>query len=304
MIGEGSFIPKGEVIAEQETEKQIELWLMQERIHRALEDPEAREAVVADFSHTFRKLGLSEEHAQNICDMVLAKLSDPQSLDVLEQEILDWFEQIYIEIPEGSYNLIEALHEQLRNRAELIFIQIEPHLTNETGRMIDYGAGDGQVTQLLHDRLGLDIEGVDVRHYPALGVTVPILLFSGKRVDVADGTYEVAVMTNVAHHEKDNEVILAELSRIVTRKLVIIETVPTGDSPEAIERDRERTFMNDYLYNRLFHNADVPVPGTYETPDGWKDRIEAHGWHCTHSEDLGYDQPTIRDVHHLLVFER
>lgn len=62
--------------------------------------------------------------------------------------------------------------------------------------------------------------------------------------------------------------------------------------------------MNDYLYNRLFHNADVPVPGTFETPEGWGSRFAKYGWKVKHSENLGEDQKTIKDTHHLLVFEK
>lgn len=290
--------------AEMQAEKIKELDTMQKRIHTALENPETRQSVVDDFTYTFKQLGLPEEGAQEMCNRILAKLSETKTLDQIEQEILGWFEQTQVDTDEGQQNIIDILHDKLQGRAELIFQQLKPHLEGTTGKTIDYGAGDGQVTQLLKNRLNIDIEGVDVRHYPAAGVDVPILLFNGNKVDVADGTYEVAVMTNVAHHEKNNQQILDELTRIVTRKLVIIETVPTGKNDEEIEQDKERTFMNDYLYNRLFHNADVPVPGTYETPDGWADRLEALGWHCTHSEDLGVDQPTIRDTHHLLVFER
>ncbi len=83
------------------------------------------------------------------------------------------------------------------------------------GRVVDYGAGDGQVTQKLHDMLGLDIDGYDVRLYPAPNVTIPMATFDGGHVNVPDGSYEAAVMTNVAHHERNNEIILQELSRIV-----------------------------------------------------------------------------------------
>ncbi|MEN9647956.1 MAG: hypothetical protein RLY57_760, partial [Candidatus Parcubacteria bacterium] len=126
----------------------------------------------------------------------------------------------------------------------------------------------------------------------------------GKIVNVVDKHYEAAVLTNVIHHEKINENILKELDRIVARKLVIIETVPVGNTPEEIVLDRERTFANDTLWNRFFNYADIPVPGTYETPEDWIKRFESYGWKTTHSEDLGYDQKSIHDVHHLLVFER
>jgi Fe-S cluster biosynthesis and repair protein YggX len=112
------------------------------------------------------------------------------------------------------------------------------------------------------------------------------------------------LLTNVLHHEKNNEKIIDELDRIVRRRLVILETVPIGETENDMEQDKDRTFMNDYLYNHLFHNADVPVPGTFETPNKWIERFSNHGWKLVNEKDLGFDQPTIKDRHYLLVFER
>ncbi len=157
---------------------------------------------------------------------------------------------------------------------------------------------------MLQERDGHNVIGVDVRDYRAEGVTIPIKILNSSKTPFNNNEFSTVLMSNVAHHEADNESVIAELTRIVRDKLVVIETVPNGNTPDEIEADRDRTFMNDYLYNRLFHNADIPVPGTYETPQGWIDRFEKHGWQVSYSENLGYDQPVIRDVHHLLTFKR
>ncbi len=290
---------------EKEKEKAHELQSMQERIGCALEDPEIRQQVSEDFTYTFEQLGLPVDQSKELTQQILSTLVADKNLNVIEEEVLEVFQRTTVGESGNKKNLVDILHEKLASRAEIIFQQIEPHLAGEEGRIIDFGAGDGQVTQRLHDRLHLNVEGADVRLYPAEGVTVPIRKMEQSRIDeVPDGFYETAVLTNVMHHEKDNETIFKELDRIVTNKLVVIETVPVGPTPEAIVHDRERTFMNDYLYNRLFHNADVPVPGTYETPEGWIERFQQHGWVVKTSEDLGIDQPTIRDHHHLLVLKK
>jgi SAM-dependent methyltransferase len=293
-------------IGEKEQEKKLELEVMKSRIERALSDPEIRKKTQDDFTYTFQQLGLSSEVSLELCNEIFNALSENKPLSAIETDMLHKLEGIFIDNPDSDdkKNLIEILHAKLKYRAELIFSQVSRFLSDASGRVIDFGAGDGRVMQLLHDALGLDIEGADVRQYSAPDVTVPIKPFDGNRMNVPDGFYDVGIMTNVAHHEKDNENILRELSRIIKKKLVVIETVPTGKTDAEIEKDRERTFMNDYLYNRLFHNADVPVPGTFEIPDGWVRRFAKYGWRVIHSENLGYDQPTIKDVHHLFVFEK
>ena len=285
-------------------EKSAELKSMKDRIEGALASPEVREQVAGDFAYTFRQLGLNQTEAGALCEEIFLRLGEPKSLDLIEQEILSRFSQITVGEESPGKNLIEVLHTKLADRAKIIFEQVKDYLEGLKGKVLDFGAGDGQVTQLLKDELGLDIYGADVRNYKEKHATVPFMQFDGHRLPVVDGTFEAGLMTNVAHHEKFNQRILDELSRTVTDKLVIIETVPVGASEEEIATDRERTFMNDYLYNRLFHNADVPVPGTYETPEGWKSRFSSLGWALEEEKNLGIDQPTIKDTHHLLVFKR
>ncbi|MDD4989478.1 MAG: methyltransferase domain-containing protein [Candidatus Pacebacteria bacterium] len=286
-------------------EKQEELRVMKERIESALHDREVRENTANDFIYTFEQLGLDKQESKELTAKIFEKMASSSRLDSIEQDILQDFKNIKV----GDKNLVQILEEKLEKRAEIIFGQLKKYLKvlDPDSKGIDYGAGDGQVTQLIHDRLGFDdIEGYDPREYKRPGVKVPIHKFDGGNTGVPDGNFDFAVMTNVAHHEKDNEKILDELTRIVKSggRLVILETVPVGDTPEEIKKDHERTFMNDYLYNRLFHNADVPVPGTFEIPSKWIERFEKKGWRLVHSENLGVDQPTIKDTHHLLVFER
>jgi hypothetical protein len=292
------------VEASTDHERQTELKTMQARIESAFGDPEIRQKAEYDFTYTFGQLGLSEQDANSLKDVVIQNLLSGGNLADIEKNVLAIFEQTKVVTDNGDKTLVEVLHEKLAGRAELIYEQTQKYFEGVDGKVVDFGAGDGQVTQLLKDKDGLDIEGYDVRSYPAQGVSVPIRLFDGGIVPVEDGHYEAGLMTNVAHHEKDNEKILIETTRIIGGRLVVIETVPTGETEEEVAKDCERVFLSDYLYNRLFHNADIPVPGMYETPQGWIDRFSQHGWNVTHSEDLGFDQPTIRDVHHLLVFEK
>lgn len=299
MINEQSYIKPG-----QSFEKEEELRIMKGRIKQSLDNVETREKVTEDFSHTFGQLGLLPEDAAKLCNSVFELLLSNKSLLDIEQETLHIFEDVKINNNGAEQNLIEILHEKLKDRAKIIASQVLPYFGDIKGKVIDYGAGDGQVTQILHDKLGLDIEGVDVRLYKASNITVPIKLFNGDHVGAADGEYEAGLLTNVLHHEKNNEKILDELDRVVRHKLVVLETVPIGETEKVMEQDKDRTFMNDYLYNRLFHSADVPVPGTFETPQKWIERFVKHGWRLISEEDLGFDQPTIKDRHYLFVFEK
>jgi hypothetical protein len=238
-------------------------------------DPITFDKVFADFSKTFERLGASALEARVFSLYVLSSILRAGSMEEAEQYIKAFFETEKIQ----GKTIFEMIIQGLQERFEIIFLQVHPYLIGITGKVIDYGFRSPQVT-------------------------VPVKIFDGFFVPVEDNYYTCAVLTNVIHHEKENEKVLQELSRIVSQKLVIIETVPEADDAETAKKDWGRMILNDTLWNRFFNYADIPVPGTYETPSDWIQRLEKYGWKCTHSEDLGFDQPTIQDRHHLLVFEK
>jgi SAM-dependent methyltransferase len=268
-------------------------------LQASIKDPETFSQVSKDFTTTFERLGVGND-SRRFTEFVLDAVQSSKTIENAEKQVKTFFESEKID----GKTVFEIISASLEKRIEIMFGQLKPYFVGTKGDVIDYGCGGGLLTQMLHDSLGIKIEGVDVRDFRSSKVSVPVKIFDGYRVPVADKHYECAVLTNVIHHELDNEKILAELDRIVSKKMVIIETVPEADDDEAAKDDWGRMILNDALWNRFFNYANIPVPGTYETPFTWVQRFEKYGWKCTHSEDLGFDQPTIQDRHHLLVFER
>lgn len=276
-------------------------------IREGLQDPRKCEQVLGDFEKTFKSIGMCPAGARAMAGNVVRALTfQINSLPKAELEIYDMLSKAFFS-PEDKTTITRKIAQMLTNRARTITEQVAPHLEPLNGHpTLDFGAGDGQVTQELYFK-GHNIVGVDVKPYPqSQTLNVPILPFDGIRTSFNRSSFKQAVVTNVLHHAEENEACIRELSRVVTKRLVVIETVPEGKTLEEAEADRFRTFMNDYFYNRLLHDPriDVPVPGTYETAEGWKQRFAPYGWRCKHEENLGYDIPVIADRHHLLVFDR
>ena len=278
---------------------------MQEKINAALCDRATQQAVLDDFTHTFMYMDVSEDKAKGLSSFIVTTLQqDNEPLDILEQAIYCELKETAVSTTDPT-SLTDKINKMFTGRAQTIFNQITPHLNGTKGIVLDFGAGDGQITQLIRTA-GYGVVGIDPRNYALSHLTAPVYQFDGIRSHFNDKVFETSIATNVLHHEAENERCLNELDRLTQRKLIIIETVPVGATPEDIDKDKLRSFMNDYFYNRLLHDPtfDVPVPGTYETPQGWIDRIEKYSWKTTVSIDLGVDQPIIQDTHHLLVFER
>ncbi len=268
-------------------------------LKRVASDSTTNAKARANFITTFDRIGMGSQ-AESLSFFLLSTIRDADTIEEAERKIRACFERTNTT---SGHTVFEMIQSGLNGRFQLMFEQLQPHLKG-VRHTIDYGCGAGVLTQMLHDRLGMEIEGVDVRDFRAEKVSVPVRHFDGYRVPVADGHYQCAVLTNVIHHEAENERLLAELNRIAANRLVIIETVPEASTDDEAKADWGRMLLNDALWNRFFNYANIPCPGTYETPGGWKRRIEGYGWHSVHSEDLGFDQPTIQDRHHLLVFER
>ncbi|MCL5419411.1 MAG: class I SAM-dependent methyltransferase [Candidatus Marsarchaeota archaeon] len=270
--------------------------LLKKRLTEALLDTEVIGAIQEDFVSAFENIGLSEAGAKRLTRQIIANMRAGTTLKTAEDNVRTLFDKIEID----GKPFMEVLHQKLEEREDRIAGELGPYVKGIKGKVIDFGAGSGGIAQRLHDRYGLDMEMVDVSNFRDKSVTVPSLEFEGGRVPAADGRYNAAVLSVVIHHEADNERILRELTRIVKHRIVIIETSPA----DGTKQQWERTFVNDALWNRFFQNADIPVPGTYESPDGWIRRFGKHGWRVKHEVFLGYNELTTKLIHNLLVFEK
>ncbi len=272
--------------------------LLLSNLKKSVSDPVTFAKATNNFITTFTRLNIGSQ-AEKLASYIFKVILEAGTIEEAERKVRVRFNETRTDDGKKVSEMIEA---GLNERFKLMFSQLQPHLKG-IDNMIDYGCGSGTLTQMIHDRLGMQIEGVDIRDFRARHVTVPVRHFDGRTVRVEDNHYQGAVLTNVIHHEARNECILEELTRIAKFRLVIIETVPEGSSTEDTQADWGRMLLNDALWNRFFNRANIPCPGTYETPAGWQRRLGEFGWHLSHSEDLGFDQPTIQDRHHLLVFE-
>ncbi len=257
-----------------------------------------------DLIHVFSCLGLDAQRSGELSTKIIEALQQDKPLVVIEREIYLYLKSLIID-HQVNRNLIDTIHMKLVGRAEKIFGQIRSHLESQRDkRILDFGAGDGQVTQLIHGAISRNTVGIDVRAYGT--GSVPVLPYDGRTIPFDTASFDCLVSTNVLHHADDNLRCVKEFSRVLKPggMGIIIETVPFGKTEEEAQKNWELTFLNDYFYNRLLHDpeeADVPVPGTFKTLPGWVDCFEANHFSVLAVEELGYDQDLIRDYHGLLV---
>ncbi len=275
-----------------------DLVTMLARIKKALAMETVRERVHQDFALIIDSFGFNEGFS--LVETFFLRLE--RTTDLLATEL-----KINLDLTNAfayTGSLDYHLRTGLNTRAEIICKQVAPYFKGVDGRVIDYGCGDGSVAvRLLEREVVKEIVGYDVSTYTGADKGITIKKLETIEVPEPAGSFAAGLMTNVLHHEVKNGLILSDLSRLIkpSGKLVVIETCPEKDTLE----DFEVTFLNDYIYNRLFHpKDDLPVPGTFETARGWVKRFEASGFEVRDIVELGYDQPLIRDWHVLYELQR
>ena len=111
-----------------------------------------------------------------------------------------------------------------RARARVIVDWIAPCLEGAP-RIVDIGAGTGNVTEVLRQRRW-DVTPLDIGDLTFVDGMVP-MLYDGGTIPFAPDSFDVALISTVLHHVRDQTAILAEAARVAPR-LVVVEDVYDG----------------------------------------------------------------------------
>lgn len=270
------------------------------RIKNFLSDSENRAIALSDLEKTLRQMDVSEDHLVKIARIVVSFLQDSSSFDDSEARA-----RIVLMLTNyGGSDFPTVVERNRLNRSQLLFRTIRPLIKEVDGLLLDYGTGEGHLGQLIHDKMNLFVNGVDVEDFRHPTITIPLSLVKNGKTPYLDNQADAAVVTDVLHHSEDDGLILDELTRVIRRKLIVLETVPTGGNDDEIQHNRDRILFNDFVYNRLIHGNTIPLPGRYRTADEWREQFEKRGWKSTHEDELETWQMVMRDARHLFVFER
>ena len=166
--------------------------------------------------------------------------------------------------------------------------------------VLDVGSGDGLLARrVMEARPDLRIRGVDVMARPQSHI--PVELFDGVKLPFADREFDAVMMVDVLHHATEQERLLAEISRVSKRLVLIKDHVVRG----AFAR-RTLAFM-DRVGNA---RHGVSLPYSYWTADQWarayarlrlrvaeqRERLGLYPWPAS----LLFE----RDLHFIAVLER
>lgn len=98
---------------------------------------------------------------------------------------------------------------------------------NEGGKILDFGAGDGFISEYLAKKKNLAVELLDIcdRNKTPL----PLTVYDGKKIPFKENSFDIALSIAVFHHipKKEQCILLMQLQK-VARRIIFIEDTPTN----------------------------------------------------------------------------
>lgn len=165
----------------------------------------------------------------------------------------------------------------MRSHVEYNFATVAPHVERGS-RLLDIGAWDCRVTQLLRDRLGCDVTAADVVDKNA--TDVPLVVYDGVRIPLPDASVDVVTIQYVLHHAADDAAILSEAHRLCRPggRVIVAE--------DQVETRRERWIAIGF-HVWLAAVTLMGWKGQFRRIDAWRARFAAAGLDTLHVERLG-----------------
>ncbi len=264
-----------------------------ERLIRILNDPEMVQYCLKAYTNANKKTGF--EKPEEAAELVIKLLAGNSSL--IEKENLIWEtikEYAVRGVPFGEY-----YKTMISNRVEKMYSQIGEYIF-DSGKAADFGAGLGGFMRLVkNNKPNLEIEGWDIGGDDTQG---DVKVYDGTHVPRDDGYYDLVWQTTVLHHFDEPLDGVREISRLASKRIILLETLPLGWL-ENKKQDYDITFVADYYYRLLFKSGE-PVPGSYRSKDEWIDLFGQKGWKCIDSEIFGSDIDFAEFSHVRIVLEK
>jgi SAM-dependent methyltransferase len=163
-------------------------------------------------------------------------------------------------------------------RAEFNFRSIQAQVPPGS-RVLDVGAWNCYLGQLLRDRMGCEVLSLDVVN--ANKTDMPFQIFDGTSLPVDSRSFDVVLFLYVLHHAADDQPLLDEAGRVLREGgcLLIGEDSVDGLWNRALT-------VGFHLWLRVA--ARMSCNGTFRTTDRWRRRFHAAGFEIKETLFLGH----------------
>lgn len=286
-------------------------------IKEIVTDGSVKETVAAMLTDVLTYLGLPQVKAQSIVNQCLEAASSYKTLEEYEEQANKII---------NAENITQKIPDRLTIRATLKANYIMPYLLD--GNMLDYGCGDGQVSQIIAENKGIAATLTDVyQHKNVKDTGLPFKMFKqGEKAPFADAEFSNVLAITVFHHSSNPAQSIKDVARITKPggRVIVVESVFGVDGKQlppkeqqkiagyihlSAEQQRLLNVFFDHFYNRiLFYSPNpetkVNVPFNFNTPDNWKQIFDQNGLKQEEVVHLGLDQQIAPEYHTLHILRK
>jgi SAM-dependent methyltransferase len=167
--------------------------------------------------------------------------------------------------------LVEAHHHRVHvPRVERVSRALADQIGTASS-LLDIGCGDGTVARGIGARVGATrIAGVDIKVRPY--VAIEVAHYDGTHLPFPDDAFEAVILSDVLHHCRDPEAVLADALRVASRVVAIKDHFRFGELSNKI------LWLMDVAGNA---GPAVEVRGTYFSPSEWIELVAKAGGRVT-----------------------
>ena len=90
-------------------------------------------------------------------------------------------------------------------------------------RVLDLGAGDGYVGEVVRQTTGAEVVLADVVDFNR--TSLPLVRYDGRSLPFEDARFDLTLLVYVLHHARDPEAVLREARRVTKGRVVVVESV-------------------------------------------------------------------------------
>jgi ubiquinone/menaquinone biosynthesis C-methylase UbiE len=111
------------------------------------------------------------------------------------------------------------------SRETIIVNNLKPFI-EPNQHIVEIGAGNGIVAEMLHNAIGTDFTLLEVVDYNA--TKLPMRVFDGKTLPFEDNSFDKAMLVFVLHHNPDPRPIMREALRVSRHGVLVVENDTRG----------------------------------------------------------------------------
>ncbi len=160
-------------------------------------------------------------------------------------------------------SLLAQLHAPIYEKRLTVLVElILPHL-REGDAVLDVGCGAGALALVLSEAAssrGLNVRIEGLERFPRGGEPIKVTRYDGDRFPFADNSFDLVIIADVLHHERNSEALLRECLRVSRRQLAIKDHQLQGPLAKA------RVSLIDWAANAPYG---VECLYRYNTPEEW-----------------------------------